>query len=521
MVQGPAANKESPRPEWLVLAAPAFRGTLLPLIEKRRADGFRVTVVETTNVLSLEQIQTGDGRALTSLIKRRVDQSTNMLFVLLVGAFKAADASVAEQTVVPGMPGTTGRMKDQASDYGYSLPGEDGTPRVAVGRFPGRTVEEVQSMVQKTLRVERDCQPGPWRNRITLLQGNPGGGPLAEMFVEQAMSPRLQRLHSAWSLQAISHSGASVYFLPTSRLHDAALNYFQAGQLFSIYLGHSDASGLWSTGSYLVSRDDWTKLNIQQCQGVFFTCGCFACEWSGGKGEGYGMAAMRNPGGPAAVIGPSGESYAAPGLLATDGLLRGCAAPPFGSRVADYWLAVQVGLATGPIDGGTFSLYDQFDGSGGKVPLPVQRREHLEMWMLLGDPALRLPVVPVDIALDPLEPVMPGKMLMVQGRLPDRLKGATVHVSIERPLGSKPGDWEKLPDPSPENTAARERTATENHRKANNAVLTEAEVKSDQTRFECRLEVPGALAWPRLVVRAYAASAGDAAMGVEILRVTK
>ena len=31
----------------------------------------------------------------------------------------------------------------------------------------------------------------------------------------------------------------------------------------------------------------------------------------------------------------------------------------------------------------TFKLYDQFDGSRGKVPLSVQRLEHLEMWMLL------------------------------------------------------------------------------------------------------------------------------------------
>ncbi len=376
-------------------------------------------------------------------------------------------------------------------------------------------------MVQKTLRLERECEPGPWQNRITLLQGNPGGGPLAEMFVEQAMSPRLQRLNPAWSLQAISHSGASVYFLPTSRQRDTVRNYLQAGQFFSIYLGHSDASGLWSNGSYLLNRDDWANLRIQQCQGVFITCGCFACEWNGAKGVGYGLTAMRNPGGPAAVIGPSGESYAAPGLLAIDGLLRCCAVPPFASRLADYWLAVQAGLASGPIDGGTFSLYDQFDGSNGKVPLSVQRREHLEMWVLLGDSALRLPVMPMDIALDPLDPVSPGKKITLQGTLPKRLRGATVHVSLERPLGSKPGDWEKLPEASPENTAARERTATENHRKANNAVLSEANVRSDQTRFECFLEIPVALPWPKLVLRAHANSASDAAMGVEILRVTK
>jgi hypothetical protein len=411
-------------------------------------------------------------------------------------------------------------MNGQASDYAYGLPGEDGTPRVAVGRFPGRTVEEIRGMVQKTLRLEQDCQPGVWGNRIVLLQGNPGGGALAEMFVEQATSPRLQRLHPAWSLRAISHSEASVYYLPTSRLRDMGLDYLQAGQLFSLYLGHSDASGLWSNGSYLMSREDWANLNIQHCQGVLFTCGCFACEWSGANGIGYGLAAMRNPHGPAAVIGACGESYSAPGLLAIDGFLGCCSTPPFPVRLADYWLAMQTGLARGPLDAGLFALYDQFDGSGGKVPLSVQRREHLEMWLLLGDPALRLPLTPLDILLDPLASVTAGKQVTVRGRLPDRLRGATVHISIERPLGVKPSGWEKPPDISPDNTAEREKVTMENHRKANNVVLAEADVKPNQAQFECALEIPANLPWPNIVLRAYAANTTAAAIGVEVLQLS-
>ncbi len=521
-VETSTAGQSPAGTEWLVVTAPAFRASLAPLIEKRRAEGLRVTVVETTNVLTRDQIQQGDGRALKAFIEQRLGQSKGRRWLLLAGALKAADAATAEATVVPGIPAVTGRMNGQVSDYGYSLPGEDdGTPRVAVGRFPGRTAMEIQSMVQKTLRLEQDCQPGPWRNRVVLLQGNPGGGPLAEMFVEQATSPRLQRLHPGWSLQAITHSSASVYYLPTARVHGTALDYLQAGQVFSIYMGHSDASGLWSNGSYLMTRTDWANLKIQRSQGVFFTCGCFACEWSGSKGEGYGLAAMRNPDGPAAVMGACGESYSAPGLLAIDGFLGCCSTPPFPSRVADYWMAVQTGLANGPIDQGAFALYDQFDGSGGKVPLSIQRREHLEMWLLLGDPALHLPVMPLDIVLEPVVSIAAGKRVTVQGTLPDRLKGARVHLAIERPVGSKPEDWQKLPEATPDNAAAREQTATANHRKANNVVLAEVDAKAEQTRFEGSLEMPGTLPWPRLIIRAYAASANDAAMWVESVAVSR
>jgi hypothetical protein len=164
-------------------------------------------------------------------------------------------------------------------------------------------------------------------------------------------------------------------------------------------------------------------------------------------------------------------------------------------------------------------LYDQFDGSGGKDPLSVQRLEPLEMWMLLCDPALHLPIVPLDISLDSAAPVSAGKRITVTGTLPDRLKGATVRVTMERPVGSKPSDWEKLPDASPETTAAREKAAADNQRKANNVVLAVCDTKSSGNRFECPLELPSSLPWPNVVVRAYAANASDSALGVTILPV--
>ena len=509
----------APQTRWVIVVAPAFKTAVGPLIEERRADGFQVAVVETTNLLTRDQIWQGDGRPLQAYIERSFQQSNAPMFLLLAGAMKAPDASVAEQTVVPGLSGATGRMKGQPSDHGYGLPDSDGTLRVAVGRFPGRTVGEMQSMVRKSLTLEQDRRPGSWRNRLVLLQGNPGGGPLAEMIAEQATAPRIRRLHPAYNLQAVADMGASTFYLPTSGLHRAALECLQEGELFSFYLGHSDASGLWSGSAYFMSRDDWSNLRITQGGGVFFTCGCYACQWGSPKDEGYGFAAMRNPAGPAAVIGASGESYSAPGLLAIDGFLRCCSQPPFATRLADYWLAVQAGLARGQIDDGTFALYDQFDGSGGKVPLAVQRLEHLEMWMLLGDPGLRLPLVPLDISLDAAAPVVAGKRITVLGTLPERLKGAAVTVTLERPAGSKPSDWAKLPAASPETAQARETVAAKNHRKANNVGLAVGETISTGNRFECPLQVPSGLPWTNVVVRAYAASAGDSALGVAVLPV--
>jgi hypothetical protein len=202
-----------------------------------------------------------------------------------------------------------------------------------------------------------------------------------------------------------------------------------------------------------------------------------------------------------------------------DGLLRCLARTPFPSRLADYWLAVQGGLARGPIDDLTFSLLDQGDGTGGKVPLAMQRLEDLEMWTLLGDPALRLPVVPVDVSLETTGPVRAGQTLTVNGTVPARLAGAALRLTLERPLSSRPADLEPLPPDSPANHAARDRIAAGNCGRANQFVLASATATADAQHFQCVLAAPK-LPWPEVVVRAFAEKGDECAEGVATLRVT-
>ena len=226
---------------------------------------------------------------------------------------------------------------------------------------------------------------------------------------------------------------------------------------------------------------------------------------------------MRNPAGPVAVIGASGESYSAEGQLAVEGLLADVKRPPFPERLGQYWLAVQTGLARGKMDPGTFGLLDFADGSGGKVPLDVQRLEHLEMWLLLGDPALRLPVMHDDVTLSAAGPVTPGSSLKVSGALPDQLKNAAVHLTLERPLSSTAAGIEAVPPSSPENRQARDRAYTANHRRANTYVLAETDTVAEGKTFAASLVVPAVLPWTNVTVKASATVSSDSGIGVLVL----
>jgi len=496
--------------QWIVVTPAAFRDALAPLIELRQRQGFRVLVLLTTEVLPQNRT---DGVALQATLRdhtadahHSIIQSKGKNYILLVGAFGAAGLPEATNTV-PSVQGRVGRMKGELTDSGYGEPTQDGTPTAAVGRFPARDATEVSAMVQKTLKFECDSTPAPWRNRLLLLIGNPGGGPLAEMFVQQTLSHELASLHPSWEARTLFNAASSPYYLPRPRDREAALRYLGEGNLFSVFLGHSYAAGLGLDGKFL-TRADWAALSIPKGAGPLFTCGCFALQ-SSSQGDGYGLTAMRNPAGPVAIVGATGETYSMAGLLAVKGLLACVREPPFPSRLGDYWLGVGAGLARGKLDEATFALLDLADGSGGKVPLAIQRREHLEMWMLLGDPALRMPVMPQDVSLRVTGPIGAGQQLAVSGLLPDRLKGAAVHLSLARPLDSVPTSLEALAPNSATNRDARERAFIARHQSANSFVLATAEAKASGNHFVASLAAPANLGWSNLVLRASAALSNE------------
>lgn len=484
------------------------------MVEQRRADGFKVTVLETTQVLTPQQIRDGNGAPLRERVRQTLAGDAGPKYLLLVGVGTNTTAAVPAEVALPPLPGTTARMKGYPTDHGYCLPDSAGRPTVAVGRFPARSPEELRGMIAKTLGLERARSSGEWRSRLMLVQGNPGGGSMAEAFLDAITRTRMTRLHPAWQFAAISDDPPSLYYLPGPLLQARSLEWLSAGQLFAVYLGHSNPTALGSLNTRFLSTRDWASLDMSKGQGIFFTCGCYGCQWDCGSQQAYCLAAMRNPKGPAAVIGAYDESYAACGLLAVDGLLRCCAEAPFPIRLADYWLAVQDGLLEGKIDGTTFTFLDQADGSAGKVPLAVQRPEHLEMWTLLGDPALRLPLMPLTVSLRAASPVSPATPLSIAGDLPENLAGAKVRVSLERAPGTRPADLQALPEPSSAAAAERDRIATENNRKANSLTIATATTTAQGKTFTCSLDVPANLAVPTVVVRAFAEAGSGIAEGV-------
>ena len=140
------------------------------------------------------------------------------------------------------------------------------------------------------------------------------------------------------------------------------------------------------------------------------------------------------------------------------------------------------------------------------------------MFLLLGDPALRLPFMPADVELTAEASVASGEALRVRGKVPARLAGARVTLTLERTVNSVPNDLEPIPK---ETGAARDRVMLANHDRANRFVVTTAECVAKDGSFEAKLDVPAKLPWPRLILRVYAATPREEGMAVRTLEVKK
>jgi hypothetical protein len=265
--------------------------------------------------------------------------------------------------------------------------------------------------------------------------------------------------------------------------------------------------------SYL-DRDDWSQLHIKQGKGVFITFGCNGCQLKGADGEGYGVAAMRNPNGPTAVAGSHGICFASMVQQAADGLFESTFAGSAPERLSDSWLAIKNGVARSKIDDFTYRLLDAVDGDK-SIPQATQREEHLEMFLLLGDPALSLPRMAEDVKVKTVGAVSADEMLTVTGTLPRRLASARVWLTLERTVNSEPSDLEAIPSAA---RATRDQVILCNHERANRFVLIASEGSVKDLQFQGTLVAPKKMPWRRSVVRAYAANEQEEGMAVQIIQ---
>src|SRR4030095_16110844 len=170
------------------------------------------------------------------------------------------------------------------------------------------------------------------------------------------------------------------------------------------------------------------------------------------------------------------------------GMLTRMSTDPSLTTVGDFWEGVQHGLREGPLYAADFKMLDMADGSGGKLTLEAQRAEHLESWMLLGDPAMPLLAKALPIQLRANKSAS-GNEVEIIGELPPSLSKSRLRLTLERHPGNIRTDLPEVPPSGePRREAARKRRAL-----SNDHVLATTELTAEGTAFKATFPLPSSL----------------------------
>jgi hypothetical protein len=397
----------------LVVCPAEFRDPLAPWETYRESQGHAL--------LAIEPPQTSAELRATI---RTLAKQNQLSYVVLVGDVRHArgDVSVVPTCYVNAKVNVRwGSEPTIATDQLYADLDDDSLPDLAVGRIPAHSPSELSAAVQKILRYEQQADEGMWRRRVDIVAGVGGFGPVTDALVEAAGRSVIgQTVPASYDVTPTFASPTN----PTSPSPDQftahVCRQLSAGSFAWIYLGHGLPTALDSIHTSTGDRPILSASDVPQLKcGVNGPLAVLIACYTGALDAPNGCLAetlLLREQGPVAVIAATRVTMPYGNAVFGCELLRAC----FNDRPAslgELWtLAQRRTLAEAPDDSLRKSLDALASGlSPPPVDLAAERREHVLMYQLYGDPLLRLQF-PRDLQLAAGPEVTSGQPLAIEGR---------------------------------------------------------------------------------------------------------
>ena len=385
-------------PDTLVVCPDEFRAALAPWEQHRRQQGHEILIVSPHD--RPEQIQTTIAG---------VAQSGRLKYLVLVGDVPGASEPMHRGPTIPTnyVPATVntrwGSEPTIATDTPYGDVDGDGLPDLAVGRIPADDAEEVAAVVRKILRYERG-PGGQADRRLNVVSGVGGFGAVTDALVEAAARQViLQTVPKGYDVQHTSANPASPCCPPADEFRPCVCRQLDAGGLAWIYLGHGRPTELdrvaTSSGAMpILSVEDVPRLRCGSPSPLAVLVACYTGAMDFER-DCLAEELLLAEQGPVAVIAATRVTMPYGNTVLGYELLRAC----FNDRPSELGNILRLAKwrMLGKADGD--SLRPSLDMlATGLSPPPVdlaaERREHVAMYHLLGDPLLRLRYAAEEVA---------------------------------------------------------------------------------------------------------------------------
>lgn len=409
-----------PGPDTVIVSPPGFLDALRPWVAHRAAQGHTFAFV--SNAGSAVQIRDAI---------RKQAKLGNVRFVLLVGDAEPSavnDPAVRARSIPAFMADAQVNIRwrstpELPTDNWYADLDDDGVPDVAIGRIPADSPSELAMMVSRIIRYETGGWPGQWRQRVNFIAGIGGFGPLLDPIVEIATKKFLtDGIPPAYRTTMTYASWRSPFCPSPYDFHEKTVQRFNEGCLFWVYIGHGypyqlDRVRVPDGSHHILSVADMPRLQNQNGIPIAVFLACYA----GAYDQPYDCLAeemLRSPGGPVAVL--AGSRVTMPYAMAVlgSGLMHEC----FSKRtptLGEILLNAKQHMADDSPQSMRRKLLDLLGKAVSPNPklLHEERREHILLFNLFGDPLMRMRY-PEPIELEVAEKATAGTFLEVRGTSP-------------------------------------------------------------------------------------------------------
>ncbi len=386
----PGDNSTYEDVDTLVICPPAFQVALKPWLEYRKQQGYRIQV----------QTPSSNSNGIADQIQG-VAQASPLKNVVLIG--DAADSAAPKNQLVPtGFVAAKVNVKfgselEIASDHSYVDMNNDGIVDLNIGRIPVDSASQLTNYINRVIEYESRDNSGDWQRKINFIAGVGGFGNLVDKMIEQSVKKIVTDLiPPAYNTTMAYGSWRSPYCPDPRRFSETTISRFNEGCLFWIYVGHGDRNRLDRVKMPdrqfdILDNRTVSKISAQTGPPIAIFLSCYTAAIDAAQ-DGLGERVFNQSRGPVAVISATRVSmpYAMSifSLEMLDGYFRG-EAKTLGELVK------QSKQRMVQFDPGK-SEYHQLVDSLGKAFSPEpglledERKEHVHLMHLLGDPLLEL-----------------------------------------------------------------------------------------------------------------------------------
>lgn len=422
----PARAVDPNAPDTLVVCPAAFREALRPWLAYRASQGRRITLAEPPRTAG----------ALRDSI-RSVAASSALRWVVLVGDAGSEPGQVPTCEVPAKVNIHWGSEPEIATDNPFADLDDDDLPDVAIGRLPADTPADLSRLVEKILRYEREAGHGPWRRQVNLVAGVGGFGfvdTILETITKQFLT---QGIPAEYHTTMTYGSWQSPFCPPPPLFHSTTMERLREGSLFWVYIGHGHRHGLDRVSvpdgaHHILDVRDMKAIAAERTDAahggpIAVMLACYTGAYDDPR-DCLAEELLRSDGGPVAAI--AGSRVTMPYAMSLLGL--GMIHEYFGGHnetLGEVFQRSKRGLVELSDEDRRFASTRQLVDTLARALSPKadliaeERREHLALFNLLGDPLLATSLG-APVALQVAERAKAGGPLAVRGECatPGRLR---------------------------------------------------------------------------------------------------